>query len=180
MQLLCDYKHSYTQHGGLRPFGVSFLYAGWDRHHGFQLYQSDPSGNYRCGPPQCAHVATRARARTRAQAHTRSPDLPQPPFSLHSGWKATSIGSNSESAKATLKAEYKADFSLTAAAELALKTLTKAMDTTAPSSEKVEVAVLTRDGAGALVQKQYSAAEVDALLAVIKAAAPAAAAVAVT
>jgi 20S proteasome subunit alpha 3 len=49
VQLLCDHKHSYTQHGGLRPFGVAFLYAGWDRHHGFQLYQSDPSGNYRCG-----------------------------------------------------------------------------------------------------------------------------------
>jgi len=22
------------------------LYAGWDKHYGFQLYQSDPSGNY--------------------------------------------------------------------------------------------------------------------------------------
>ena len=43
---MCNYKQSYTQHGGLRPFGVSFLYAGWDRHHGFQLYLSDPSGNY--------------------------------------------------------------------------------------------------------------------------------------
>lgn len=31
---------------GLRPFGVSFLYAGWDKHFGFQLYHSDPSGNY--------------------------------------------------------------------------------------------------------------------------------------
>jgi 20S proteasome subunit alpha 3 len=31
---------------GLRPFGVSFLYAGYDEHFGFQLYQSDPSGNY--------------------------------------------------------------------------------------------------------------------------------------
>ena len=29
---------------GLRPFGVSFLWAGWDKHYGFQLYQSDPSG----------------------------------------------------------------------------------------------------------------------------------------
>jgi hypothetical protein len=36
----------YTQFGGLRPFGVSFLFAGWDAVHGFQLYQSDPSGNY--------------------------------------------------------------------------------------------------------------------------------------
>jgi 20S proteasome subunit alpha 3 len=43
---MCNYKQSYTQHGGLRPFGVSFLYAGWDRYHGFQLYLSDPSGNY--------------------------------------------------------------------------------------------------------------------------------------
>jgi 20S proteasome subunit alpha 3 len=31
---------------GQRPFGVSFLFAGWDEHHKFQLYQSDPSGNY--------------------------------------------------------------------------------------------------------------------------------------
>lgn len=30
----------------MRPFGVSFLYAGWDKHFGFQLYHSDPSGNY--------------------------------------------------------------------------------------------------------------------------------------
>jgi len=46
VQGLCDQKQGYTQFGGLRPFGVSFLFAGWDRHHGFQLYQSDPSGNY--------------------------------------------------------------------------------------------------------------------------------------
>ena len=31
---------------GLRPFGVSLLYAGWDPHYEFQLYHSDPSGNY--------------------------------------------------------------------------------------------------------------------------------------
>jgi 20S proteasome alpha/beta subunit len=37
---------AYTQFGGLRPFGVSLLYAGWDSTYGFQLYQSDPSGNY--------------------------------------------------------------------------------------------------------------------------------------
>jgi 20S proteasome subunit alpha 3 len=43
---VCNYKQSYTQFGGLRPFGVAFLFAGWDKHYGFQLYQSDPSGNY--------------------------------------------------------------------------------------------------------------------------------------
>mmetsp|Transcript_15853 Transcript_15853/g.22965 ORF Transcript_15853/g.22965 Transcript_15853/m.22965 type:complete len:224 (+) Transcript_15853:72-743(+) len=43
---LCNAKQAYTQRGGLRPFGVSFLYAGWDPIYGFQLYCSDPSGNY--------------------------------------------------------------------------------------------------------------------------------------
>jgi 20S proteasome subunit alpha 3 len=43
---LCDLKQAYTQFGGKRPFGVSILYMGWDPHYGFQLYQSDPSGNY--------------------------------------------------------------------------------------------------------------------------------------
>lgn len=43
---VCNYKQAYTQYGGLRPFGVAFLFAGYDEAHGFQLYQSDPSGNY--------------------------------------------------------------------------------------------------------------------------------------
>lgn len=43
---LCDIKQAYTQFGGKRPFGVSLLFMGWDREYGFQLYQSDPSGNY--------------------------------------------------------------------------------------------------------------------------------------
>ncbi len=43
---LCDIKQAYTQYGGKRPFGVSILYMGWDRQLGYQLYQSDPSGNY--------------------------------------------------------------------------------------------------------------------------------------
>lgn len=46
VQAVCNVKQSYTQHGGMRPFGVAFLYAGWDKHYGYQLYQSDPSGNY--------------------------------------------------------------------------------------------------------------------------------------
>lgn len=35
-----------TPASGLRPFGVSILYAGYDPHYEFQLYHSDPSGNY--------------------------------------------------------------------------------------------------------------------------------------
>lgn len=46
VQQICDLKQGYTQFGGQRPFGVSFLFAGRDRHFGYQLYGSDPSGNY--------------------------------------------------------------------------------------------------------------------------------------
>jgi len=46
VEYVCNYKQAYTQYGGLRPFGVAFLFAGYDSTHGFQLYQSDPSGNY--------------------------------------------------------------------------------------------------------------------------------------
>ena len=35
----------FTQSGGVRPFGVSLLIAGYDSH-GPQLYQADPSGTY--------------------------------------------------------------------------------------------------------------------------------------
>ena len=102
---ICDRKQSYTQYGGLRPFGASFLYAGWDRYLGFQLYQSDPSGNY-------------------------------------NAWKATAIGANSRNATSTLKAEYKDDITLDEALLLALKILTKSMDTSKVSAEKVEIGYL--------------------------------------
>jgi len=46
VKYLCNHKHVYTQFGSSRPFGVSLMYAGWDTVRGFQLYCSDPSGNY--------------------------------------------------------------------------------------------------------------------------------------
>jgi 20S proteasome alpha/beta subunit len=79
---------------------------------------------------------------------------------------------NSTSAMSSLKNEYKEELSLPAAVRLGLKTLTKAMDTTAPTSDKVEVAVLTRDDkAKTVVQRFYTPAEVDAILKEIAAAA---------
>ena len=40
---LCDFKQSYTQYGGVRPFGTALLVAGVDEH-GEHLYETDPSG----------------------------------------------------------------------------------------------------------------------------------------
>jgi 20S proteasome subunit alpha 3 len=96
---LCDLKQSYTQHGGLRPFGVSFIYAGYDPQRQFQLYQSNPSGNY-------------------------------------GGWKATSVGANNASAQSLLKQDYKEECNLKEACGLAVKVLSKTMDSTKLSSEK--------------------------------------------
>lgn len=36
----------FTMYGGYRPFGAAFLFAGWDKRFGFQLYSTDPGGNY--------------------------------------------------------------------------------------------------------------------------------------
>lgn len=96
---LCDLKQGYTQHGGLRPFGVSFIYAGWDPQRQFQLYLSNPSGNY-------------------------------------GGWKATSAGANTASAQSLLKQDYKEDCTLKEACGMAVKVLSKTMDSTKLSSEK--------------------------------------------
>ena len=43
---IANLKHAPTQFGGGRPYGNSFMYAGYDKMQGFQLYYSDPSGNY--------------------------------------------------------------------------------------------------------------------------------------
>ncbi|AFZ81668.1 proteasome subunit alpha type, putative [Theileria equi strain WA] len=104
---ICDLKQSYTQFGGLRPFGVSFLFAGWDSNLGFQLYHTDPSGNY-------------------------------------SGWKATAIGMNSQSAQSILKQEWKNNLTLEDATKLAVKVLVKAMDSSSPQASKIEVGVLSK------------------------------------
>ncbi|ORZ33078.1 putative proteasome subunit alpha type-2 [Catenaria anguillulae PL171] len=46
VQEIAAVMQEYTQSGGVRPFGVSLLVAGWDEHRGHSLYQVDPSGTY--------------------------------------------------------------------------------------------------------------------------------------
>ena len=42
---ICDFKQSFTQYGGVRPFGTALLIAGCDEN-GLHLYETDPSGAY--------------------------------------------------------------------------------------------------------------------------------------
>ena len=44
-KLVCDIKQMYTQHAGVRPFGVSIIFAGVDES-GTQLFMTEPSGRY--------------------------------------------------------------------------------------------------------------------------------------
>ncbi|KAI9702868.1 MAG: hypothetical protein M1836_008082 [Candelina mexicana] len=124
---LCDLKQGYTQHGGLRPFGVSFIYAGYDPQRQFQLYQSNPSGNY-------------------------------------GGWKATSVGANNSSASSLLKQDYKEECDLKEACGLAVKVLSKTMDSTKLSSEKIEFATVGKSKDGTIYHHLWGADEITTLL----------------
>ncbi len=42
---ICDFKQSFTQYGGSRPFGTALLIGGVDEK-GIHLYETDPSGAY--------------------------------------------------------------------------------------------------------------------------------------
>ncbi|KAF5936004.1 hypothetical protein HYC85_027133 [Camellia sinensis] len=103
VQSLCDTKQGYTQFGGLGLFDVSFLFAGWDKNYRFQLYMSDPNGNY-------------------------------------GGWKAAAIGANNQAAQSILKQDYKDDITREEAVQLVLKVLSKTMDSTSLTSDKLELA----------------------------------------
>ena len=43
---IADVKQAYTQHAGVRPFGVSLIIAGVDEVNGPQLFMTEPSGSY--------------------------------------------------------------------------------------------------------------------------------------
>ncbi|MEM4020485.1 MAG: proteasome subunit alpha, partial [Desulfurococcaceae archaeon] len=44
-KLVCDIKQAYTQHAGVRPFGVAMIFTGIDEK-GTQLFMTEPSGRY--------------------------------------------------------------------------------------------------------------------------------------
>jgi len=121
VESVCNYKQAYTQFGGLRPFGVGFLFAGYDRNHGFQLYQSDPSGNY------SGWKATVIGANNQAGKSLLKVD-----------YTDEESGSSSEEEKGEMP-------DVVASLRLAVKVLNKTMDGTAASADKVELFVMTLD-----------------------------------
>mmetsp|Transcript_41944 Transcript_41944/g.164347 ORF Transcript_41944/g.164347 Transcript_41944/m.164347 type:complete len:133 (-) Transcript_41944:83-481(-) len=95
---------------------------------GFQLYQSDPSGNF-------------------------------------GGWKATAIGANSTAAQSILKSDYKEDISLKDALSLVIKVLSRTMDSTTLSADKLELSTLSlSDDGSEIVHHQLREDELETLL----------------
>lgn len=45
VRFISDLSQTYTQYSGIRPFGISFLVAGFDKK-GLQLFMTEPSGIY--------------------------------------------------------------------------------------------------------------------------------------
>lgn len=123
---VCNYKQAYTQYGGLRPFGVAFLFAGYDEHHGFQLYQSDPSGNY------SGWKATVIGANNQAGKSL-----------LKNEYGASGDKDDKEEMKVEGKEDEISMPDVSEALRLAVKVLNKTMDATATSPEKMELFVMT-------------------------------------
>ncbi|MEM1508997.1 MAG: archaeal proteasome endopeptidase complex subunit alpha [Thermofilaceae archaeon] len=71
---ICDIKQVYTQHGGVRPFGVSFLIAGVDRH-GPHLIMTDPGGSYMSYKAEAIGAGAQAAKDFLEQTHSDNADL---------------------------------------------------------------------------------------------------------
>lgn len=48
VRFLADQQQIITQKGSNRPYGAGFLFCGWDKIYGYQLYNTEPSGVYNC------------------------------------------------------------------------------------------------------------------------------------
>ena len=149
---VCNYKQAYTQYGGLRPFGVAFLFAGYDDHYGFQLYQSDPSGNY------SGWKATVIGANNQAGKSLLKNEY---------GKREEEEGKEEEgkeSTSSTTATTTTTDESITMpdiheALRLAVKVLNKTMDANATSSDKMELFCMTLDKDGQCIHKILNAKE---------------------
>lgn len=148
---VCNYKQAYTQYGGLRPFGVAFLFAGYDTTHGFQLYQSDPSGNY------SGWKATVIGANNQAGKSLLKTDYGS---KKDDGDEMKTDDDKPEEIKLPDVAE---------ACRLAVKVLNKTMDGAVASAEKLELFTMTLDEDGNCVHKILNEVEAKAVISQVEA-----------
>jgi 20S proteasome subunit alpha 2 len=110
-----------TQQGGVRPFGVSLLIAGWDD--GVEPEQPEPKAGEQ---PEAEKKATRGKTGGILKG---GPSLYQvDPSGSYFPWKATAIGKGSTSAKTFLEKRYTEELELEDAIHIALLTLKETIE----------------------------------------------------
>ena len=172
---MCDVKQWYTQHGGMRPFDVSFLFASWDAEHGFQLYHSDPSGNY--GGWRATAIGANSQAgnsmlKSELQDEDDEDDSDDEEGEEEAAGGGGAGGGGGGGDDAQKKEASKPKLTVREALKLAVKVLAKTMDTTMFVPEKMEFSTLTLESAaagGEVVHHLLSSAEATALLAEVEA-----------
>ena len=130
------------------------MFAGYDEHHGFQLYQSDPSGNY------SGWKATVIGANNQAGKSLLKNEY---------GGKSENEEEDKEmqtetESKTDADAEVVAMPDVSEALRLAVKVLNKTMDVTATGPEKMELFVMSLDAEKQVVHKILSTDETKKVL----------------
>jgi 20S proteasome subunit alpha 3 len=148
---VCNYKQAYTQYGGLRPFGVAFLFAGYDSHYGFQLYQSDPSGNYSGWKATVIGANNQAGKSLLKNDYGSKPDEDDAAASSPDGEEMKVEADDAAPAKPEISMP-----DVNEALRLAVKVLNKTMDATASSPDKMELFCMSLDENGECVHKILS------------------------
>ncbi|CDY19309.1 BnaC01g31710D [Brassica napus] len=82
----------------------------------------------------------------------------------YGGWKAAAVGANNQAAQSILKQDYKDDATREEAVELALKVLSKTMDSTSLTSEKLELAEVFLTPSGSVKYHVHSSDSLTKLL----------------
>ncbi|KAL7441068.1 hypothetical protein ACHAXH_006215 [Discostella pseudostelligera] len=154
---VCNYKQAYTQYGGLRPFGVAFLFAGYDEAHGFQLYQSDPSGNY------SGWKATVIGANNQA-----GKSLLKTEYGVSKKKDGDDEMKTEDDAPALTDVVIEMP-DVAEACRLAVKVLNKTMDGAVASAEKLELFTMSLDEDGNCVHKILTEEEAKAVIAEVEA-----------
>jgi 20S proteasome subunit alpha 3 len=155
---VCNYKQAYTQYGGLRPFGVAFLFAGYDEAHGFQLYQSDPSGNY------SGWKATVIGANNQAGKSLLKTEYGVSKKDAAGGGDGDEMKMDDTPITETIEMPDVAE-----ACRLAVKVLNKTMDGAVASAEKLELFTMSLDEEGKCVHKILTEEEAKAVIAEVDA-----------
>ncbi|KTG31973.1 hypothetical protein cypCar_00022364, partial [Cyprinus carpio] len=117
VQRVASVMQEYTQSGGVRPFGVSLLIAGWDEDRPY-LFQSDPSKN------------------------KMDFDLFK---GAYFAWKATAMGKNYVNGKTFLEKRYNEDLELEDAIHTAILTLKESFEGQM-TEDNIEVGICNEAG----------------------------------